>query len=421
MSRIEAQRALEALRNGVPNADAVRKLGCMQPEALDRFRKQLEDMSAVPCDTEPQVVPGLLISGGFGSGKSHTLSHFEIESLRRNFIVSRVVISKETPLHDPVRLFQSALRNTKLPDCRGSLMQELAGRIDYRSPNAATFAEWVKHRQPHQMLAASVCIHEQSRDPELKERMVNWWSGEKLDVRQIRDGLKELEIRSNFVVKAVTLAALAPVRFEFAARLARAAGYFGWVLLFDEVELISRYSLLQRARAYAEIARWMCAVPDQAIPGITAVAAITDDFDIEVLDNRQDREKAPARLRQKGDVRSLAQEMLARIGIELITGNAVRLHAPNDDTLKLSFERLSDVYEEAYGHRSSRPASVPDDPVHRPMRSYVRRWISEWDLDRLYGERPHDVVEEATPGTDYTEDADFEAETDAGGSVGALY
>lgn len=37
IDRISAQRALEALRNGVPNGDAVRALGCMQPAALDAF------------------------------------------------------------------------------------------------------------------------------------------------------------------------------------------------------------------------------------------------------------------------------------------------------------------------------------------------------------------------------------------------
>ena len=46
-------------------------------------------------------------------------------------------------------------------------------------------------------------------------------------------------------------------RLRFAAKLLAAAGYAGWVVLFDEVELIGRYSLQQRAKSYAELARWV--------------------------------------------------------------------------------------------------------------------------------------------------------------------
>ncbi len=44
------------------------------------------------------------------------------------------------------------------------------------------------------------------------------------------------------------------------------------------------------------------------------------------------------------------------------------------------------------------------------MRSYVRRWITEWDLDRLYGERKHDLIEEESGSSNYSEDSDFESD-----------
>lgn len=42
LDRTEARRALEALRNGVPNADAVRALGCTQERAEAAFVEQLD-------------------------------------------------------------------------------------------------------------------------------------------------------------------------------------------------------------------------------------------------------------------------------------------------------------------------------------------------------------------------------------------
>ncbi|MGI8980890.1 MAG: BREX system ATP-binding domain-containing protein [Pirellulaceae bacterium] len=415
MSALTAQKAIEALRNGVPNSDAVRALGCMQPEALDRYRRQLDRLTLGAIESEPPFVPGTLIAADFGAGKSHTLSYLEQEALSRNFVVSRVVISKETPLHNPAKLFQAAVREARLPDSRGSLLHELAMRVDYQSERAQAFIEWSKRKQPYGMLAASVLIDEKSSNAELKAQVVNWWSGEKLTVSSIRTGLAELGMPRAFDVKAVSESDLAPIRFGFAVRLARAAGFHGWVLLLDEVELVGRYSLLQRARSYAELARWLGAVPDKGVPGITTVAAITDDFDIEVLERREDKTKAPERLRQAGDQKGLSQAQMAETGIGLITSpQVVRLHAPSDDTLAVSFERLRKLYETAYGYAPK--GLVPHEgAAHQAMRSYVRRWISDWDLDRLYGEREHVPVEE-TLKVDYSESPELseEAEVPAG-------
>lgn len=148
---------------------------------------------------------------------------------------------------------------------------------------------------------------------------------------------------------------------------------------------------------------------------MTTVAAITDDYAMKVLEERNDEEKAPERLRQAGDQRGLAQALMAEIGIKLITSpQVVRLHVPNDDTLAVSFQCLHKLYETAYGH-SPADHHPPEGGAHQAMRSYVRRWISDWDLDRLYGEREHVPVEE-TLTVDYSESPELseEAEVPAG-------
>ena len=48
-AQITAQRSMEALRNGVPNTNAVRALGCTQPRATESFTNQL-DLKALLCD-----------------------------------------------------------------------------------------------------------------------------------------------------------------------------------------------------------------------------------------------------------------------------------------------------------------------------------------------------------------------------------
>ncbi len=88
-------------------------------------------------------------------------------------------------------------------------------------------------------------------------------------------------------------------RFRFLARLFVAAGNEGWLLLFDEVELIGRYTLLQRGKSYAELAGWLQPDPDDRGSPLAVVLAMTDDFEAAVLTAKNDRELVPAKLRAR--------------------------------------------------------------------------------------------------------------------------
>ena len=100
--RLAARRAVEALRSGVPSRDAVAALGSGQSDIEDRFLGLLDGLGS----TRAAATRGLLLGGGFGSGKSHLLEHLAHLALEHNVAVSRVVISKETPLHDPAKVLR---------------------------------------------------------------------------------------------------------------------------------------------------------------------------------------------------------------------------------------------------------------------------------------------------------------------------
>src|SRR2546430_886922 len=95
---VARRRAIEALRSGVPSRDAVAAMGSGQAAIEDRFAA-LREAAAAGYPT------GLLLGGGFGAGKSHLLEHLARLGIDAGFTVSRVVISKETPLHDPAKVF----------------------------------------------------------------------------------------------------------------------------------------------------------------------------------------------------------------------------------------------------------------------------------------------------------------------------
>jgi hypothetical protein len=186
-----------------------------------------------------------------------------------------------------------------------------------------------------------------------------------------------------YELKAVKLKDLALQRFIFTSQLILAAGYSGWVLLIDEVELVGRYSLLQRGRSYAELARWMGQVEGEVYLGLTAVAAITDDFGLAVLQEKSDRDKVGARLRAKETDEYITFAGRAETGMRLIEREALTLLPPDESTLTNTYLRLKEIHAKAYAWD---PPDIPTNvtSISRRMRSYVRRWVNEWDLRRLY-------------------------------------
>ena len=400
--RVQDRRAIEALRSGVPNRDAVRVLGSSQKEIEERFADQLAAIR------NGGAAGGLLVRGGFGSGKSHLLEYLQHVARTERFVVSKIVISKETPLHDPVKVFRTAAATAIVPDRRGPALGVVGHALDFDAPEYAELVRWVSSDEAalNERFDASLYLFRNLRggDQEFAERIVRFWSGDPIGVAELRRKLREAGEGATFALsKAPRARELALQRFRFAAQLIVAAGYSGWILLFDEVELVGRYSLLQRAKSYAEVARWVEGFDEEPLPRVGAVLAISEDFDEAVIRNKDDYNNVPNRLRVKGDELGAAR---AEQGIRVILQNRVDLAPPSDSVLEATYAKLKSIHSAAYDW------VAPEIPRERgrltqSMRGYVRAWINEWDLRRLDPTyQPEIEVEQVT--TDYSEEPELE-------------
>ncbi len=397
---LPARIAIEALRAGVPNREAVRQLGTEQADIEQGFETALQ--RAWADGARPGT--GFGIAGDFGTGKSHLLSYLSEVALAQGFVVSRVVISKETPLSDPARLYQAALREATLPE-----------RND--DPMTAALAELRRHPADLASLQAAVSAPESGFAPvfaamlfllgrpatpaERVRRFERFLAGGRLAQVDLRQALKEAGAARMFDLRAVPAAELARQRARFAPLLFRLAGFAGWCLLLDELELIGRYTPLQRAQAYAELARWLGLDATVRVPGLVVVYAITEDFRAAVIEARDDAQKLPERLRLKGRP---AQAALAQAGIRHLATAPRRLQPPRDADLAATHERLRDLYARAYGW-SAPPAPLATRTAAATMRQYIKSWITYWDLLRLEGAVAHIVT--GTLGMNYGESSDL--------------
>lgn len=399
---VTARRAIEALRAGVPSRDAVAALGSGQSAIEDRFQAMCESVATEAADS-------LLIGGGFGAGKSHLLEHLARLALDAGWTVSRVVISKETPLHDPVKVFRAAADTAlRAGQARPAIIEAAAG-LDFDARPYAELLRWAASSgaELNERFPATVALyaHFRERDAAFAETILRFWSGDPLAVPELRRRLKEIG-EQRPVLTPIAQPELARQRLRFAARLLAAAGSPGWLILFDEVELIGRYTLLQRAKSYAELARWMRGEHGgRGIP-IASVFAMTDDYEAAVITGRNDKEVVPARLRAKDTPEAIALAAAAEQGMRIIDRETHLLTPPDDAELKQAYDRLRELHGQAFGWQPPDVTGLERLGATR-MRQYVRAWINEWDLVRLDpGYRPE--TEMLAVASDYREDPDLE-------------
>ena len=390
---LKNRRALEALRNGVPNGDAVAVLGSNQPAVerdFDSMLSQASDDSNIPDSSV-----GMLVAGDFGSGKSHLLGCLETQALSRNFVCSRVVISKETPLFDMDKVFKAAVQNGRVPGITGHMVDEIVQKLDYNSGSYADFFVWANRENNglHRILPASLMVYEKFDDHELLNEIIWFWSGEKIPLKRVRDGLRHVGQIQAYPFRAPVARDLPPQKLRFVLELVKAAGYRGWVILMDEIELVANYSVLQRARSYAELTRWMGQATDEKYPGLAVVGTVTADFASFVLNQKEDRDKAAPRLRARHRDADTLAAARAETGMRLIERGQRLLAEPDNEMLSNLYHRLKDIHSEGYNWDAPDIDHGIGTGGRRRIRSFVRRWINEWDLRRLYPDSEPDIEE----------------------------
>jgi hypothetical protein len=408
--QVARRRAIEALRSGVPSWDAVIALGSGQAEAEDAYANTL---AAV----EGGTARGLLLGAGFGAGKSHLLTHLAQVALDRGFAVSTVVISKETPLHDPAKVLRAAVDSLIGPTRVSGALVEAAAALDPDTPRYAELTRWLHSSAApvDERFAATLLLHERLRGGEVPdseqtvEAVLRFWAGDPLSMPDLRRALKSVGAAKLYTFGPVPIRELARQRMRFLSRLLRASGYAGWVVLFDEVELIGRYSVLQRGRSYAELARLAGGDPDDSSAPLAAVLAVTDDFEAAVLTGKDDRTKIPAKLRSKQTAEYDELAQLAEKGIRHLERDLLLLDPPDAAELDRAYRVLKDLHGSAYDWA---PPDIPglERLGATRMRQYVRAWINAWDLVRLDPDhQPDTVVVEIAISYDQDDDLDADA------------
>jgi hypothetical protein len=374
---LEARRAIEALRSGVPNRSAVSFLRLGQPAIEARFDELLNVAGSNDARN-----PGFIIGGEFGSGKSHVLQYLNRTALARGFATSLVTISKETPLSSIEDVFKAAIRELSLPDRLSGDFNEVATKLQPASDAYKDFESDLRSGtiRLNPLFPATLLISRSlSANEEFCDKIYGFWAGGRINVAEVKKELR-LQHVTDLAVSRYRATDIAPERFVFTSGLIRAAGYRGWILLLDETELIASFPLQARARAYAELA-WLLGYGVSSVPGLGVVAAATKEFTGVVLREKQDQIKIPLSKLSEKDPALVERAVQALKIIDEQAGHweSIRPHEDLDSV----FREVRELYRRAFDWESSLDVRPAYTDVSRSMRMHVREWITRWDLERL--------------------------------------
>jgi hypothetical protein len=164
--------------------------------------------------------------------------------------------------------------------------------------------------------------------------------------------------------------------------------------------------VLQRAKSYARIARWIRGKHDAPGLPLAAVLAMTDDFEAAVVTGKKDKDTIPAKLRASTAPDSADLATDAVLGMRIIDREMTLLTPPDTVELDRTYQQLKQVHGAAFGWNPPEVEGLERLGATR-MRQYIRAWINEWDLVRLdSGFRPQTIAVDVA--SDYREDADLE-------------
>jgi hypothetical protein len=392
MDQIHARRIVEALRFGVPTHDSVSALGSGQTRLEHQFEQLIRNV-AINSTVSP---PGFVFNGGFGTGKSHLLESLEAGAVRDGYVVSRATISKGLPLHETIRVVYDLITATKVSGFEEDfLMTRLDSALFDLNTDLSGLRRWTKQNVSEGRLApiflAIVSALQNVNEPTAKiknnlARIVDYLSGATVTAPGIRLAIQQIAPHATDV-RAPKAAERPWQTIAFLSRLFQTLGHRGWIVLFDELELMRLQGPVARAKAYAELARWFGLDDDTQINGLGVVGCITPDYFEAYIDAYsqlspmcRDALEAPRKL--LASVANAHLAPLAELGMTLIERqqtNACRQTVGAD--LEAVQARIKPIYEAAYN------VTIPKHAVRKSdgkqgMRPVIRRWMLLWDLHR---------------------------------------
>ena len=231
---------------------------------------------------------GMIFTGRYGEGKTHLLNTVFNRAFSANMVVSFVSIGKETPIDKPYLLYQKLLANTYLPGAAQPgfrpKLEELTQGSNVSGELLAYTARELETDKLYYMLKAFLATQED----EERYAFLADLEGDFTTASLIKRSYRRITGTTAKFSKSFSKTKHSMDYYYFMSHLFRQLGYDGWVLLFDELELIGRLGKKTRAKSYRQMQAFLH--PDARMERVFSLFALSSSFAEDVIDKKNEFE-----------------------------------------------------------------------------------------------------------------------------------
>lgn len=333
MPDFESMHMIEAMRSGVSS----REVGRCFSDARKPLLKKIDENLDAACSEG--LSKGMVVSGKYGEGKTHLLQTVFSMAHERNMVVSMVPIGKENPLDKLYLFYQKIMASTYLPGHEQPGVISELDKISPLSKIASDLLLFTATELSSQRLHYLMDAYLHSEQKEQKYLLQADLEGDFISNSTIR------EMYSSFCHKKCGKFSFVKTQnyidyFAFMSRLFKELGYRGWVLLFDEAELMGRYSRRARCKAYRNMNYFLN--PPSGVDGMFSLFVFSSSYREDVIIDRNEKMEIEKYFQETSDC-TVIPSMIDQIS------NAEELKSLSNDEINDVIDNIRRLHSKAYG------------------------------------------------------------------------
>lgn len=332
----ESQRIIEALRSGVSSRAVGHYFSSARPEIMSHISRKINKLS------DSGESSGMIVSGKYGEGKTHLLNTVFNIAHENNMVVSQISLSKETPFDKLHLVYKKILANTYLPNRLQPGFRNIFQNMTPNSREASDLLPFASKHLENDKLFFVLRSFLNVDDAEDRFLLMADLEGDFINTALLRQIYKRI-----FTQPAKLNVPFSKIKhsmdyFTLISHLFRLMGYSGWVLLFDEAELIGRLGKKARLAAYKNMAPFLFPDKYSHLESVFSMFAFTSSFMEDVVESKHDFESIAEIYIEKAS-REQVEKVLKHIA------EAPQLHPLTNDEILSVFHKVQEFHAKAYG------------------------------------------------------------------------
>ncbi|KLU62491.1 hypothetical protein CEB3_c11190 [Peptococcaceae bacterium CEB3] len=278
----EAQRVIEALRSGVSSRAVGHYFSSARPELMEQISHQLDRVK------DGGEASGMVVSGKYGEGKTHLLNTVFNMAHSNNMAVSLLSLSKETPFDKLYLVYQKLISNTYLPQRLQPGFQHVLQEMTPNNPTAVDLLSFTGKHLETDKLFFVLRSYLNVDDPDDKYLLMADLEGDFINNTYLRQIYKRIFSQPVRFTVPFSKTRHSMDYFTMLSHLFKLLGFNGWVILFDETELLGRLGKKSRLNAYKNMASFLFPDKYSRLESTFTMFALGASYREDVIESKHD-------------------------------------------------------------------------------------------------------------------------------------